>query len=126
MSPWHTRLLLKAAERLDDMDARLRGRVAFLVAGRDHGYRAPAGELELAGAALDTCRATSWVVDALLAGDLPTIDEFDIMGRAALAIYPALEALRKLNADPEEGRTLAAGPGRRDPPRRLRRMLGSP
>jgi hypothetical protein len=73
------------------------------VAGKDRGYRAPEGELEVAGATLDTCRAAAWVVDALLAGDLPTIDEFDIMGRAALAIYPALEALWELGADPEDG-----------------------
>jgi hypothetical protein len=97
------RLLLKAAERLDDLDAHLRGRVTFLVAGKDRGYRAPDGELELAGVALDTCRAAAWMVDALLAGDLPTSDEFEAMGRAALAIYPAREAMRKLGAGREDG-----------------------
>ena len=110
VSPWHVRLLLKAAERLDDLDARLRGRVAFLVAGKDRGYRAPEGELELAGVALDTCRAAAWMVDALLAGDLPTSDEFEAMARAALAIYPALEAMRKLEATREETAGSALGP----------------
>ena len=71
VSPWHRRLLLKAMERLDVIDAYMRGRVAFLVAGRERGYYAPDQELELAGAALDTCRATVTVVDALLTGATP-------------------------------------------------------
>ena len=92
-SPWHKPVLLKAMERLEVIDAHLRGRVAFLVAGRDHGYYSSALELELAGAALDTCRATTSVVEALLAGRLPTRREFDSMGETALTIYPALEAI---------------------------------
>ena len=57
ISPWHRRLLLKAAERLDVIDAFMRGRVAFLAAGGERGYYAPREQLELAGAVLDTCRA---------------------------------------------------------------------
>ena len=34
VTPWHRRLLLKAMERLDVIDAFMRARVAFLVAGR--------------------------------------------------------------------------------------------
>ena len=101
VSPWQRRLLAKASERLDVLDAVLRGRVAFLVAGRDSGYRTPEGELELVGVALDACRATAWVVDALLSGRLPSSHEFETMSRAALGIDPALTALRELEADPD-------------------------
>ena len=93
LSPWHQRLLQKAMERLDVIDADLRGRVAFLVAGKDHGYYASESELELAGAALDTCRATTTVVEDLLAGRLPTVREFESVSQTALRIYPALEAM---------------------------------
>ena len=98
-SPWHRRLLLKASERLGVIDAYMRGRVAFLVTGKDHGYYAPESELELAGAVLDTCRATTPVVDALIAGRLPSRDEFETMSEAALAVNPALDATRSAEAD---------------------------
>jgi hypothetical protein len=101
VSPWHPRLLLKASERLTVVDAYMRGQVAFLVAGRDRGYYAPETELELAGAVLDTCRATMSVVDALVAGRLPTRHEFERMSEAALAINPALDAARWVVADPD-------------------------
>jgi hypothetical protein len=101
VSPWHSRLLLKASERLTVVDAYMRGQVAFLVAGRDHGYHAPETELELAGAVLDTCRATMSVVDALVAGRLPTRREFETMSVAALAVNPALDAARRAEADPD-------------------------
>ncbi len=100
LSPWHQRLLQKAMERLDVIDADLRGRVAFLVAGKDHGYYASESELELAGTALDACRATSTVVDALLAGRLPTVREFEAVSDTALRIYPALEAMDARAARP--------------------------
>jgi len=92
LSPWHQRLLLKACERLEVIDTFLRSRVAFFVAGKNRGYYAPERELELAGAALDTCRATASVVDALLAGRAPSEREFDLMSATALKVYPALEA----------------------------------
>ena len=92
LSPWHQRLLLKACERLDVIDTFLRSRVAFFVAGKNRGYYAPERELELAGAALDTCRATASVVDILLAGRVPSEREFDLMSATALKVYPALEA----------------------------------
>jgi hypothetical protein len=95
ISPWHRRLLLKAMERLDIIDAYMRGRVAFLVAGPERGYHAPEQEIELAGATLDTCRATIPVVDALLSGRLPSTPEFEAMGRTALAINPALDRLSR-------------------------------
>jgi hypothetical protein len=95
VSPWHRRLLLKASERLDVIDAFMRARVAFLVAGRERGYYAPAQELALAGAALDNCRSTTAVVDALLSGRLPTENEYDAMGRTALALNPSMNALRQ-------------------------------
>ncbi len=100
VSPWQRRLLAKASERLDVLDTVLRGRVAFLVAGRYKGYRTPEGELELVGIALDTCRATASVVDALRDGRLPSDHEFETMSRAALGIDPALTALGDLEADP--------------------------
>jgi hypothetical protein len=103
VSPWHRRLLLKAAERLDVIDALMRGRVAFLVAGGERGYYAPREELELAGAVLDTCRATTRVVDALLAGRLPTRPEFETMSRTVLAINPALDAVREREGPPPDG-----------------------
>jgi hypothetical protein len=98
VSPWHQRLLTKAAERLDVIDASMRARVAFLAAGRDQGYYAPEAEIELAGASLDTCRATTSVVAALLEGRLPTIHDFEAMSRAALTINPALDATREAEA----------------------------
>ena len=94
VTPWHRRLLLKAMERLDVIDAFMRARVAFLVAGRERGYHVPDRELELAGVALDTCRAATIVVDDLLAGRLPTDHAFEVMSRTALAINPALDAMR--------------------------------
>jgi hypothetical protein len=99
VSPWHPRLLLKASERLNVVDAYMRGQVAFLVAGKDHGYYTPESELELAGAVLDTCRATTSVVDALIAGRLPTRREFETMSAAALVVDPALDAARRAEAD---------------------------
>jgi len=93
LSPWHERVLLKAMERLDVIDAYLRGRVAFFAAGKDRGYGSFDGELELAGAALDNCRADASVVEALLTGRLPTALEFESMGDTALRIYPALDAV---------------------------------
>jgi hypothetical protein len=92
-SPWHERVLFKAQERIETLDHFLRGRVAFFVAGRDHGYGSFDDELDLAGAALDTCRAIARVVERLLAGELPTEREYRLMGDAALGIYPALEKL---------------------------------
>ena len=92
-SPWHERVLLKAQERIEVLDHFLRGRVAFFVAGRDQGYGSFYDELDLAGAALDTCRAIAKVVERLLEGELPTEREYRLMGDAALTIYPALEKL---------------------------------
>jgi hypothetical protein len=103
VSPWHRRLLLKAMERLEIIDAFMRGRVAFLVAGKERGYYAPEKELELAGVALDACRATTSVVDALLSGGLPTWHQFETMGRAALSINPALGALLELQETRRDG-----------------------
>jgi hypothetical protein len=100
VSPWHRRLLVKAAERVDIIDAFMRGRVAFLVAGRDQGYHAPDSELELAGTVLDTCRATTSVIEGLLAGRLPTRREFEAMSGKALEINPALAAARTAEAYP--------------------------
>lgn len=100
LSPWHQRLLQKAMERLDVIDADLRGRVAFLAAGKDHGYHASESELELAGTALDACRAAATVVDALLAGRLPTVREFEAVSDTALRIYPVLEAMDERAARP--------------------------
>lgn len=93
LSPWHERELLTALERLEVVDHFLRGRVAFFVAGKDHGYGPFEGELELAEAALDTCRATARVVDALLARRLPTDRECEAMKTRAEGLSPALEAL---------------------------------
>ena len=76
----------------------MRARVAFLVAGKERGYHVPEQELELAGAALDTCRAATSVVDGLLAGRLPTGPEFEAMSRTALAVNPALDAMREVES----------------------------
>jgi len=92
-SPWHERVLLKAQERIETLDHFLRGRVAFFVAGRGRGYGVFDEEVELAGAALDACRAVSAVVERLLAGELPTEWEFALMGDTALKLFPALDAL---------------------------------
>lgn len=89
VSPWHERLLRKAAERLALIDTYLRGRFAFFVAAEDGGFGTFEREAELAGAALDNCRAVSIVVESLLAGDLPTAAEYDAMGDTALRIFPA-------------------------------------
>lgn len=93
LSRWHERALRKASERLEVIDAHLRSRVAFLAAGKDHGYGSFDGEMELAGAALDTCRASTLVVEALLAGRFPSTWAFDTMADNSLRIFPALEAL---------------------------------
>ena len=93
LSPWHQEALQKALERLEVVDHYLRGRVAFFVAGKDHGYGPFGGELELAGAALDTCRAVAKVVDALLEGRPPTDPDLDTMRETAVRLQPALEAL---------------------------------
>jgi hypothetical protein len=92
-SPWHERVLVKAQERVEAIDHFLRGRVAFFVAGRTQGYGSFDNELALAGATLDTCRAVAMVVERLLAEDLPTERQLDLMGDSVLKIYPALEAL---------------------------------
>lgn len=93
ISPWHEPVLLKALERLDVIDAFLRGRVAFFVAGKDRGYGSFERELAVAAAALDNCRADTGIVEALLDGRPPRDWEFELMGQTALLIYPALEAL---------------------------------
>jgi hypothetical protein len=92
LSPWHGPLLAKASERLDVIDVYLRGRVAFLVAGKEHGYPALEGELRLAQAALDTCRAVTMAVEALLEGRLPRVWQFDLMGDTTLRLFNALAA----------------------------------
>jgi hypothetical protein len=92
-SPWHQPVLLKALERLQVIDAFLRGRVAFFVAGKDHGYYTSEREVELAGAALDSCRAMTSVVEALLEARLPTEWQLESMGDAAFKIHPALKAI---------------------------------
>jgi hypothetical protein len=89
----HEPLLRKAAERLDVIDAYMRARVSFLVAGKERGYYAPEAELELAGATLDAGRAATRVVEALLAARLPSRHEFDEMSVAALRLNPALDAM---------------------------------
>ena len=92
-SPWHKRLLLKALERLEAIDTYLRGRVAFFAAAKDHGYGFFEGDLELAGVALDNCRATTLVIENLLTGRLPSEREFEAMGDTALRIYSTLESI---------------------------------
>lgn len=93
LSPWHEQALKKALERLEVIDHYLRGRVAFFIAGKDHGYGPFGGQPELAGVALDTCRAAVRVVDALLAGRLPSDPELETMGVTTGRLLPALEAL---------------------------------
>ncbi len=93
LSPWHERALQKALERLEVIDHYLRGRVAFFVAGKDHGYGPFEEELDLAGAALDTCRVAARVVDGLLAGRRPTEREYEALGSTTSRIQPAMEAL---------------------------------
>lgn len=100
VSPWHERLLRKAAERLDVIDAFMRARVAFLVAGKDRGYYAPESELELAGSTLDATRAATSVVAALLESRLPAQHDFDAMSAAALRVNPALDALGETTLPP--------------------------
>ncbi len=95
ISRWHEPLLRKAAERLDVIDAYMRARVSFLVAGKERGYYAPQAELDLAGATLDAGRAATRVVGALLDARLPSRHEFDAMSVAALQLNPALDALRE-------------------------------
>lgn len=92
-SPWHERVLSKAQERLEALDAFLRGRVAFFVAGRNAGYGVMEAELDVAGAALDASRAITAVVDKLLEEELPTGREFDRMSEATTKIFAALERL---------------------------------
>ena len=98
VSSLHKRLLRKAAERLEVVDAYMRARVAFLVSGRDRGYYAPQAELDAAGATLDAARTASAVVDALLDGRVPTPQAFDAMGVTALRVTPALQALSEVEA----------------------------
>jgi hypothetical protein len=74
------------------LDHYLRGRVAFFVAGKDHGYGHFHEELELARRALDTGRAATRVVDALLAERRPTDRELDTMSDTAVRLRPVLEA----------------------------------
>ena len=95
LSPWHQEALKTALERLEVIDHYLRGRVAFFVAGKDHGYAPFEGELELARRALDTCRVVARVVDALLAGRWPTDRDLDTMPEAADRLQPALDALEE-------------------------------
>ena len=76
--------------------------MAFLVAGRERGYYAPDGELDLAGTALDACRAAASVVEALLEGRLPNRHEFEALGATALEINPALDALHELETPPRD------------------------
>ena len=93
LSSWDEEVLLKALERLEVIDHFLRGRVAFLVAGKDHGYGPCEGELELAGAALDACRAAVRVVDATLEGRPLSEHELSLMNATAEKIRPALGPL---------------------------------
>ena len=93
LSQWHVQALERALERLEVIDHYLRGRVAFFVAGKDHGYGPFEGELELAKCALDTCRAVARVVDALLAERQPTDRELDRVRERAVRLQPVLEAL---------------------------------
>jgi len=97
-SSWRARLLDKAAERLDVIDASMRSRVAFLVAGKDRGYHAPQEELDLAGATLDATRAAKVVVDALLEARAPSSREFDVMAHTALRVNPELGSAREAGA----------------------------
>lgn len=93
LSPWHEPVLWKALERLRLIDTYLRGRVAFLVAGKDHGYSSFDSELALAAAALDNCRAATTIVENLLEGLRPSARQFDLMADTVLGIYSALETV---------------------------------
>ena len=93
LSPWHAPVLDRALEGLEVIDHFLRGRVAFYVAGREHGYGSFEEQSALAAASLDTCRSAARVVDALLGGRLPTEAEFEELAAAVDRIYPALTAL---------------------------------
>jgi hypothetical protein len=95
LSPWHEQTLSAALERLEVIDHYLRGRVAFFAPAKDHGYGPFDEELELARAALATCRAAARVVDALLVGRLPTEREFRAMSAATERVFPALKALEE-------------------------------
>ena len=92
-SPWHERVLRKAQERIAVLDHFLRGRVAFFVAGRGQGYVFFDDELEVAGAALDMCRAVTAVVERLLEGELPSAQQVRRLGDSATMVGEALEAL---------------------------------
>ena len=92
-SPWHERVLHKAAERLVVLDHFLRGRVAFFVAGRGQGYGVFDEELEVAGAALDTCRAVTAVLEDLNDGELPSVQQIRRLGDSAARVCAALETL---------------------------------
>ena len=92
-SPWHERVLHKAAERVVVLDHFLRGRVAFFVAGRGQGYGVFDEELEVAGAALDTCRAVTAVVEDLCDGELPSVPKIRRLGDSAARVCAALETL---------------------------------
>jgi hypothetical protein len=95
LSRWHERLLMKAQERLVELDTFLRGRVAFFTAAPSQGYGNFDRELALAGASLDTCRALTSVIDGLLAGHLPSEERYEAVGHTALLIYPALAWLNQ-------------------------------
>lgn len=103
LSPWHKQVLEKALERLEVIDHYLRGRVAFFMAGKDHGYGPFGGELELAGAALDTCRAAARMVDALLAGRQLADAELEAMGVTTGRLHPALAALENSESSRSTG-----------------------
>lgn len=93
LSPWHTPVLNRALEGLEVVDHYLRGRVAFYVAGREHGYGTFEEQSALAAASLDACRCAARVVDALLAGRLPTERQFEELALTVDRVYPALRAL---------------------------------
>jgi hypothetical protein len=80
-------------ERIAVIEHFLRGRIAHLVSGTERGEGLFDAEVELAEADLDASRALATVVDRLVAGDVPTEGEFDLMGDTTLRIYAALEAL---------------------------------
>ena len=93
VSPWQAHTLSETLERLEVIDHFLRGRVAFFVAGKDRGYGHFEKEHELADAALDTCRAVTRVVDALLAGRVPTESEHEKMIATAAKLGSAVAEL---------------------------------
>jgi hypothetical protein len=95
LSPWHAPVLDRALEGLEVIDHFLRGRVAFYVAGREHGYGSFEEQSALAGASLDACRCAARVVDALLGGRLPSEAEFEALAVTVDRIYPALRALEE-------------------------------